>query len=188
MQQKNDFVNTWGLIQLFTGDGKGKTTAALGTALRAAALGKRVAWIAFDKGGEEHYSERQLIRERIPEIEFFVTGLDRIHPKTKAFRFGVTDEDREEGKRGLGILQDLLLKQKHDLIVLDEMNSSTCLGILDEQEVLVLLDQRPKNVELILTGRNAPESFKQKADLVTEMRLVKHYFYHGVKAREGLDY
>lgn len=177
----------FGLIQLFTGDGKGKTTAALGTALRAAAKGKRVAWVAFDKGGETHYSERQLIRERLPEFSFHATGLDRIDPVTNKFRFGVTDEDRREGERGLQLVRDLLA-QDYDLVVLDEINSSTDLGIVDAADVLAILVKKPETTELILTGRNAPEAFTARADLVTEMKLVKHYFYHGVKAREGLDY
>lgn len=178
----------WGLLQVFTGNGKGKTTASIGTAIRAAAKGKRVAIVYFDKGGEAHYSERDLIRQRIPEIELFPTGLDRIDPITNKFRFGVTPEDEAEGLRGLEIVKKLFQEQKHALIILDEINSSTELGIIKEAEVLTLLDQRPKGIELILTGRNAPVSFKERADLVTEMALEKHYFYNGVMAREGIDY
>jgi cob(I)alamin adenosyltransferase len=176
------------MIQLYTGNGKGKTTAALGTALRAAAKGKRVALVAFDKGGESHYSERKIIRERIPEIRIFVTGRDRIDHQTNEFRFGVTDDDRAEGERGLEIVRELFRDSAADLVVLDEINSSTSLGIVSESDVLKLLDERPENVELILTGRDAPESFIQHADLVTDMQLVKHYYYQGEKAREGFDY
>lgn len=184
----NPRPQTWGLIQIFTGDGKGKTTAALGTALRAAAKGKRVAIVSFDKGGEAHYSERDLVRERIKEIELFPTGLDRIDPVTNVFRFGVTEEDKREGERGLGIVDRLFTDALHDLIVLDEINSSTALGIIDERAVLELIEKKPPMTELILTGRNAPPSFIERADLVTEMKLVNHYFYRGVAAREGLDY
>lgn len=179
---------TTGLVQLYTGDGKGKTTAALGTALRSVAIGKRVAWIAFDKGGEAHYSERSLIRERLKEMDFFVTGLDRIDPVTRQFRFGVIEEDRKEGQRGLGILRKIFADAKHDLIVLDEINPSVAIGIVNEIEIAALIDQKPANNELILTGRSAPSSFIQRANLVTEMRMVKHYFYRGISAREGLDY
>ncbi|MDP3793132.1 MAG: cob(I)yrinic acid a,c-diamide adenosyltransferase [Candidatus Uhrbacteria bacterium] len=178
----------WGLIQLFTGNGKGKTTAALGTAIRAIAKEKKVAIIYFDKGGETHYSERELIRARLLEIDVFPTGLDRIDSKTNKFRFGVTDEDRQEGERGLSIIKKLFEEKRHDLIILDEINSSTALGIIKEIDVLALLDHRPPTIELILTGRDAPQSFKDKADLVTDMTLVKHYFYHGIAAREGLDF
>lgn len=178
----------FGLIQLFSGNGKGKTTAALGTAIRAVAKGKKVAIVYFDKGGETHYSEREFVRQRVPEVELFPTGLDRIDPITNKFRFGVTEEDQKEGERGLEIIRRLFAEQRHDLIVLDEINSSTALGIMKESDVLELLDQKPPHIELILTGRNAPESFQQKADLATDMRLIKHYFYQGVEAREGLDY
>lgn len=177
----------WGLVQVFTGDGKGKTTAALGTILRAAAQGKRCAIVYFDKGGERHYSERIILRERIPEIEIFPTGLDRIDEKGK-FRFGVNAEDRIEGERGLSVVRDMFRAADHDLIVLDEINPSTNLGIVEELTVLELLRSKPEKTELILTGRNAPQSFLDLADLVTDMGLKKHYFYTGVKAREGLDY
>ncbi|MSR85389.1 cob(I)yrinic acid a,c-diamide adenosyltransferase [Candidatus Uhrbacteria bacterium] len=178
----------WGLIQIFTGNGKGKTTAALGTVIRAVAKGKRVAIVYFDKGGTTHYSERELICDRLPEIGLYPTGLDRIDPITNKFRFGVTEEDEKEGERGLAIIRKLFVEAQHDLIVLDEINSSTALGIINEKDILTLLDQRPKNIELILTGRDAPESFKDRADLITDMTLVKHYFYNGFAAREGLDY
>lgn len=178
----------WGLTQVFTGNGKGKTTAALGTALRAAAKGRRIAIIAFDKGGESHYSEREIVCERIPEIEYFPTGLDRIDPDTGRFRFGVTDEDRAEGARGLALTQDIFLRAQHSVVILDEINSSTSLGIVAEADVLRVLDRKPPDIELVLTGRNAPSSFLERADLVTDMRLVKHYFYRGEPAREGLDY
>jgi len=184
----DDRPKKWGLIQLFTGNGKGKTTAALGTAMRAIAKGKKVAIVYFDKGGTTHYSERELIQARLPEIDLYPTGLDRIDPKTNKFRFGVTDEDQKEGERGLAIIKKLFEEKRHDLIVLDEINSSTALGIIQEIDVLALLDHRPSNTELILTGRDAPASFIEKADLVTDMTLIKHYFYHGIPAREGLDF
>jgi len=177
----------WGLIQVYTGNGKGKTTAALGTALRAASIGRRVAIVAFDKGGS-HYSERDIVRDRIPEIEFFPTGRDRIDPTTGAFRFGVTDEDRSEGERALALVKTLFAEARHDMVILDEVNSSTALGIVDETDVLALLDAKPSCIELVLTGRNAPPSFIDRADLVSDVMLVNHYFYRGENAREGIDY
>ncbi|MCI0479149.1 cob(I)yrinic acid a,c-diamide adenosyltransferase [Candidatus Uhrbacteria bacterium] len=177
----------WGLIQIYTGNGKGKTTAALGVALRAAAVGRRVAVVAFDKGGD-HYSERTILAERIPEIEVFPTGLDRIDPETRTFRFGVTDDDRREGERGLRIAERLFAEGRHDLIVLDEANIATTLGILREEDVLRVLDLRPDDVELILTGREAPQSFLARADLISEIRPTAHYFSRGNIARKGIDY
>ncbi|MFA6446915.1 MAG: cob(I)yrinic acid a,c-diamide adenosyltransferase [Patescibacteria group bacterium] len=171
------------MLQVYTGEGKGKTTAALGLVLRAVGAGKRVAIIQFDKGGER-YSERKAL-ERFPEVKVFVTGLDR--REGKGFRMGITDEDKQEGERGLMILEDVL-KQNFDLIVLDEINTSTSLGIVDEQRVLGILKNRPESVEIVLTGRNAPQSYVDLADLVSEVKMIKHYFYKGTLAREGLDY
>jgi len=185
----------WGLISVYTGDGKGKTTAALGTAIRALACGKRVAMVYFDKGGEAHYSERQFInainqenKKSKNQITIHVTGLDRIDPVSGRFRFGVLPEDVAEAKRGSGIIEKIFSENETDLLVLDEINSTTALGMLDEQVVLELINKKPAAMELILTGRNAPQSFIDRADLVTEMTLKKHYFYKGVGAREGIDY
>ena len=178
-------AQAWGKIQLYTGKGKGKTTAALGTALRAHAQGKKVAFVYFDKGGN-HYSEAKILDDL--GIEYHRTGLDRIHPETGKFRFGVKDEDRAEGKRGLEKVDELIRRGDLDLLVLDEINISTSLGILEERDVLSIIGQKPEQLEIIMTGRDAPQSFLDKADLVTEMSLVKHYFYEGSPAREGLDY
>ncbi|MFA6160656.1 MAG: cob(I)yrinic acid a,c-diamide adenosyltransferase [Patescibacteria group bacterium] len=175
-------------IQCYTGDGKGKTTAALGLLVRAVGAGLKVAWVAFDKGGDSHYSERRVLKERFPEVDIYVTGLDRIDPESGKFRFGVTEEDKREGERGLRIVQKLFNDNKNDLIVLDEINSSAKLGIVNENDVLELLRHKPANIEVVLTGRNAPESFVELADLVSKITMVKHYFYNGVKARRGLDY
>ncbi len=180
-------LQKWGLIQVFTGNGKGKTTAALGTAVRAVAAGKKVGIIYFDKGGT-HYSERILLKERFPEISFEATGLDRIDPKTGRFRFGVLPEDRAEAERGLRTAREWILSGRYDLVVLDEINTTVSLGMLATLPVLELLRAKPKQVEIIVTGRDAPVEICELADLVTEMKLVKHYFYKGVPAREGLDY
>lgn len=176
-----------GLIQVFTGNGKGKTTAALGTAIRAIAKGKKVAIVYFDKGGT-HYSERKVLAERFPEIEFFATGLDRIDPVSGRFRFGVILEDKLEAERGFAKAREWIMGGRYDLIVLDEINTTISLGMLELRPVLELLREKPPHVEIIATGRNAPPELIELADLVTEMTLIKHYFYKGVPAREGLDY
>lgn len=177
-----------GLIQVYTGDGKGKTTASLGMAVRAVAQGMSVAIVYFDKGGV-HYSERKVLSERFKgEIDFWACGLDRIDPVSGRFRFGVLPEDKAEAERGLEIVRDIFSKGKHGLVILDEINTTVSLGMLSEPDVLVVIKSKPEKTELVLTGRNAPESFREMAELVTEMRLVKHYFYHGTPAREGLDY
>jgi len=176
----------YGLIQLFIGNGKGKTTAALGEALRAVGAGKKVGIVFFDKGGETHYSERKMI-DVIPGLDYIATGRDRIDPITQRFDFSIQEIDKQEGKRGL---QEVcrMFKEPYDLIVMDEINSSTDLHIVSLEEVLAVLDAKPETLELIMTGRNAPQAFLDRAHLITEMSLKKHYFYSGVKAREGLDY
>lgn len=176
------------MIQIYTGNGKGKTTAALGLAVRAVGAGKKVAWLAFDKGGDTHYSERTIIKERFPEIDFYATGLDRIDPRTGRFRMGVTLQDINEGERGLRLLRHIASQAQHDLVILDEINCSTEVGIVDEENVLDVLRLKPPETELVMTGRNAPMSFMDMADLITEMQLQKHYLYQGVKARAGYDY
>jgi len=175
----------FGLIQLVTGNGKGKTTAGLGQAIRAHGAGKKVGIVFFDKGGD-HYSERKVLEEL--GIKYVATGRDRIDPKSGRFDFSITNEDKKEAERGLSEARKMLEEDGYDLIVLDEINSTTDLKMLDEKSVLDLLDHKSDNVEVILTGRNAPESFIERAHLVTEMKLRKHYFYSGVKAREGLDF
>lgn len=180
----------YGLISVFTGDGRGKTTAGLGTAVRALGAGKRVAIVYFDKGGDAHYSERHVLRalSRSFPIEYHVTGRDRIDATTGRFDFALLEIDKTEARRGLQIVVDLFLKAEHDLIIFDEINSTVSLGLLDEQSVLDVLDKKPEKIELLLTGRNAPTRFLERAHLVTEMTLRRHYFYSGVKAREGVDF
>ncbi|MBI4437659.1 cob(I)yrinic acid a,c-diamide adenosyltransferase [Candidatus Uhrbacteria bacterium] len=175
----------FGLIQLFTGNGKGKTTAAIGEVVRAVGAGKRAAVIFFDKGGE-HYMERGVLDTL--GVPWFAYGRDRIDPVTGRFDFSVTDEDRRLGAEGLAKAMQLVESDPYDLLVLDEINSTTDLGMVAKEAVLAFLDAKSDRTELVLTGRNAPQAFIDRAHLVTEMRLRKHYFYSGVKAREGLDY
>ncbi len=177
-----------GLIQIYTGDGKGKTTAALGLAVRAVGAGKKVAIVYFDKGGER-YSERKVLAKKFAgQIDFYATGRDRIDPDTGRFRFGVLKEDIEEAARGLRIAQKLIDAAGHDLIILDELNTAVLLGMLKPEPVEDLLRDKPEPVELVLTGRGAHQSFRDLADLVTDMGLVNHYYYHGTQAREGIDF
>jgi cob(I)alamin adenosyltransferase len=174
------------MLQIYTGDGKGKTTASLGLILRAVACGMKVAYVQFDKGGK-HYSERKIFAERFPEVDLFSTGLDRMEDNER-FRFGVTEEDKQEGERGLQIASEIIKQGKYDLVVLDELNIACSLGIIDENQALEIIKSAPKNLEIVLTGRNAPKSFIELADLVTEMKMNKHYIQQGIKARYGLDY
>lgn len=177
----------YGLIQLIHGTGKGKTTAALGVAVRCAGAGRRVMIVYFDKGGTTHYSERKAI-EGIKNIIYVATGRDRIDPVTNRFDFSITEEDKHEAERGLLEVRQALTEPGFDLVILDEINSTVDLGMLAEADVLDALATKRPDVEVILTGRNPQQSFIDAAHLVTEMKLERHYFYSGVKAREGLDF
>jgi len=177
----------YGLIQLVHGTGKGKTTAALGQAIRCAGSGRRVAIVYFDKGGTDHYHERAMLDE-IDAIDFFATGRDRIDPVTGRFDFSIQDVDKREAQRGLEIARDHLTSGVYDLVVLDEINSTVDLGMLAIGHVVEVIDGKSPKVELILTGRDPHQELIKRAHLVTKMSPERHYFYSGVDAREGLDY
>lgn len=186
----------YGLVHVIYGNGKGKTTAALGTAIRCAGSGRRVHIVYFDKGGTTHYNERAVL-DQLPHITYTATGRDRIDPVTNRFDFSISDVDRAEAARGLDAARAALCgddvrgrdeSHPYDLVILDEINSTVGLGMLDEAAVLDVLKSKRDDVEVILTGRNPPQSFLNAAHLVTEMKLERHYFYSGVPAREGIDY
>lgn len=183
----------YGLIQVLTGDGKGKTTSALGDVIRALGAGKRVGIVYFDKGGTTHYSERAVLESLKNLAQYrdlltvIPTGRDRIDSSTGRFDFSIQEIDKQEARRGLEETQKLF-RGTYDVVVLDEINSTCALGIVSVDEVLSLVLDKPQKTELVLTGRNAPQVLIDQAHLVTEMKLRKHYFYSGVKAREGLDY
>lgn len=170
-----------GYIQVYTGNGKGKTTAALGLALRAAGRGLRTYIAQFLKGqptGEIEAAKRLAGLIHIDQFgrEGFITVKD-----------GPDDEDIARAKAGLARALEAMLSGDYRIVVLDEINTAVHFNILPEKDVLDLLDKRPAGIELVLTGRYAPSSFIDRADLVTEMKEIKHYFDRGVKAREGIE-
>lgn len=184
-----------GYLHLYTGNGKGKTTCATGLAVRAAGARLTVAFIQFDKGFDgtnEHYNERHILRT-IPQIHVMPYGLERMMPDGK-FRFQNTDEDIHEAQRALQTARQAIHpdnQPKFDLVILDEI--ITCIGtkLLPQQDVdnLVTTYKQNPHCELVLTGRGAWPSLIQAADLVTEMRLEKHYWYeHKAPARPGIDF
>ena len=177
-----------GQIHIYTGGGKGKTTAALGLAVRASGHGKRVAIIYFDKGGS-FYGERRALKKYLSQsIDYFVTGRVRFDRTTRKFRFGVDEQDIAEAKRGLALAYKLASSAKYHMLVLDEINTASGLEMLTVPEVVEFMKRKPLKLELVMTGRNCPEELMAHADLVTEMTLVKHYFYKGVPARRGIEY
>jgi cob(I)alamin adenosyltransferase len=169
-----------GYVQVYTGDGKGKTTAALGLALRASGHGMRSYVGQFMKG--RPYGEIDALHAH-PAITIEQYGEPRcIH------RDEVTPEHVSQAHAGLERARTALLSGQYDIVVLDEVNVALWFGVLEMEEVLALLDQKPDYVEVILTGRRAPEALIERADLVTEMRPVKHYYEQGVLAREGIEW
>jgi len=180
-------VSDFGKIQIYTGNGKGKTTASLGLAIRAAGRGKKTAIVYFDKGGQ-NYGERKILDRLAGQINYYVTGRQRFNPKTKKFIFGVTTIDKQEAERALSIVAKLYKKKRLDLLILDEINNAINLDMINVAKVLKLLRQKPKHLELVLTGRAAHPKIIKMADLVTEMKLVKHYFYQGLPARKGIEF
>jgi len=190
-----------GLVQVYTGDGKGKTTAALGLALRAAGHRFRVVVIQFAKGAS--YTGELLAVERLyPEIRLFQFGRDC--RRASAIRQGlarcwgcaecflregeVTDEDRDLARRGLAMAHDVASSGSADVLILDEISLVAHFGLVSVEEILKVIDGRSPNVELVLTGRKMPEEVLARADLITEMRQVRHPFEQGVMARRGIEY
>lgn len=178
-QDADDGRLSRGYVQVYTGDGKGKTSAALGLALRASGHGMRTYIGQFMKG--QHYGELEALRDH-PLITIEQYGDVRcIH------REEVTSEHVEQAHRGLERAREAMLSDQYDLLVLDEVNVAIWFGLLAVEEVLAFLDQRPNHVEVILTGRRAPRELIERADLVTEMQAVKHYYQQGVVARRGIE-
>jgi cob(I)alamin adenosyltransferase len=169
------------MVHVYTGDGKGKTTAALGLALRAVGRGFRVAIVQFLKAqpsGERAASERLH-----PDLVIHAVGrpgmVDPAH---------LQPEDTAAAKAGLDLARNLLRSGEYQLVVLDEVCVSTAWGLLAVDEVVELVKSRPPGVEIVLTGRQADERLLALADYVTEMRSVKHPFERGVAAREGIEW
>ena len=156
-----------GYVQVYTGDGKGKTTAALGLALRASGHGLHTYIGQFMKG--QRYGELEALRDHP-----FIT-LEQYGDPRCIRREEVTPQHVEEAHKGLQRAREVMLSGDNDLVVLDEVNVAIWFGLLTAEEVLDLLDDRPEHVEVVLTGRRAPQILIDRADVVTEMREVKHY-------------
>ena len=171
-----------GFVQIYAGDGKGKTTAALGLALRAIGASKKVAVIQFMKKIDT--SEYKAIKKfRLPIlIESFGIGFYQVLGDKKPKRAHI-----KAAQKGFMRAQEIIQSEKYDLIILDEINVAVGLGLIDVKEVIKIIGLN-KKAELVLTGRNAHRKLKKLADLVTEMKKHKHYFDAGIKARRGIEY
>ncbi len=168
-----------GYIQVYTGDGKGKTTAALGLALRAAGAGLQVYMAQFMKKGD--YSEIKALERFSDSITVEQFGLGHfVKGKPVA-------EDIAAARQGLQRIKDILVGGRHQVVILDEGNVAVACGLFGENELLEIMDNKPDDVELVITGRGASARIIERADLVSEVRAVKHYFHSGVKARVGIE-
>jgi cob(I)alamin adenosyltransferase len=171
-----------GLVTVFTGNGKGKTTAAIGTAVRAAGYGHRVFIVFFLKGKMFTQGEVQALA-KFPNVETASFGTSAWVIK------GTADpEASSQSAKALESARNALASGKYDLVILDEINGALDFGLVTLEDVIDLIASRPPNVDLILTGRGADPAVIEAADVVTEMVNVKHAFERGVPAREGFDY
>lgn len=170
-----------GLIHIYCGDGKGKTTAAMGLAVRCAGSGRKVLILQFLKDGK---SSEFTSLSHLPNIE--------VIPQTKTFGFTwtLTPEERAEAAAYYsGLLEQAFRRAgDFDLLILDEALGACTTGMVDESRLLSLLDGRPEPLEVVLTGRDPSQALQDRADYVTEMKMVKHPFENGISAREGIEY
>jgi cob(I)alamin adenosyltransferase len=168
-----------GYVHVYTGDGKGKTTAALGLALRAVGAGLKVYIAQFIKKGD--YSEINALKQLSDDVTLEQFGCGRF-TKGKA-----CDEDIAAARKGLARIKEIVSAGEYELVILDEANVAVTHGLLTEQELLDIIDLKPEHMELVITGRNATAGIVEKADLVSEVKAIKHYFQNGVKARIGIE-
>jgi cob(I)alamin adenosyltransferase len=170
---------TTGYIQLYTGNGKGKTTAALGLAIRAIGAGKSVFIAQFVKG--MYYSELEALK-RLPEITLKQYGLDCFIVNKPA------QKDIVAAQIGWKETSSIIEQNNYDVVVLDEICIALFYDLIELSEVLNVLQKKPLSMEIVLTGRYAPQELIDLADLVTEMQEIKHYYKRGIEARKGIEY
>ena len=173
-----------GLVIVYTGNGKGKTTAALGLAMRAVGYEHKVCMLQFIKGSW-HYGEMDSSKKLEPNFELIAIG--------KGF-VGILDDNspREEHEKyaaeALRICREKINSGNYNVVILDEVNYAINLGLIDVQEIIKLIKEKPSNLDLVLTGRDVKEEIIELADLVTEMKEIKHPFKSGIKAKKGIDF
>lgn len=168
------------MIQVYTGNGKGKTTAALGLIVRALGQGKKICLIQFMKK-DFHYGEIKFLSSQ-QNLDIFQFGTDKLIDPDKPGAI-----DHKEASAAINKAYDVLTEERYNLVILDEINVAVKWGLIGEKEQLKIFELAGET-EVIMTGRYAPDSVVEKADLVTEMKEVKHYYKKGVKARPGIEY
>ncbi|MEW6044567.1 MAG: cob(I)yrinic acid a,c-diamide adenosyltransferase [Thermoproteota archaeon] len=176
--------NESGLVIVYTGKGKGKTTAALGMALRAIGHNYKICMIQFIKGSW-HYGEMSSSKRLEPDFELTAVG--------KGFVGILDDKTPKEvhqkiAQEAIKISREKILSEKYDVVILDEINYAVDLGLIDVQQVLELIKIKPQKVSLVLTGNHVRQEIVDAADLVTEMKEIKHPFQRGIRAKKGIDF
>ena len=169
-----------GRVIIHTGDGKGKTTAALGTAFRALGHGKKVCVIQFLKG-QGKYGER-LMAEQLENLDWFICG------KGFVFTRENIDEDRKVAQQGFALAREKVQSDQYDLIILDEITYLPLYDFLEVEKIIELIASRPERLSLILTGRDADEKLMELADTVSIIEPFKHAYKQGIKAQKGIEY
>jgi len=170
-----------GLVQIFTGNGRGKTSAALGTVMRASGYGLKTYIIFFLKG--RHDLGEYKVLSQLPNVDWAIFGRNDFFGPSDA-----TPKDRELTGLALASARKALRSGQYDLVVLDEVNTAAAWGFIELEDVVRLIKEKPSDVELILTGRYADVRLFELADLVTEMVSIKHPYDEGMGARRGIDY
>ncbi|MGL5648639.1 MAG: cob(I)yrinic acid a,c-diamide adenosyltransferase [Clostridium sp.] len=173
-----------GLVQIYTGNGKGKTTAAIGQGMRAYGNGLKVTMLQFLKGG--YTGELKTVEELNDNFKIY-----RFESK-KDFVWNLNEEQiellKKEIRVGYNFILERLEKNDTDLLIIDEIMGALGNKFLTVEEVLYIIENKPENMEVIMTGRNVPQEVIEKADLVTEMKMIKHYYEKGVTSRRGIEY
>lgn len=191
MNKKNKLVNPKfekkGYIQIYTGNGKGKTTASLGLTLRALGRNWKVLMVMFTKGQENDYGEiisfSNLNSQIKSKLKIIQSGLNRIVYKNNA-----NAQDKEEALKAWNYTKKVISENCYDLIILDELNIVLDLGFIELEDVLQTLKNKPQELEIVITGRNAKKELIDIAHLVSEINPIKHYWDIGVEGREGIEY
>lgn len=169
-----------GYVHIYTGNGKGKTTAAFGLALRASGAGLNVFVGQFIKG--KAYNELVAIRKFLKNISIKQYGIGCFIISSP------TQEDKVAACKGLDEMQDIIKSGEYKLVIIDEITIALYYKLIDIKDVLNIIKNKPPGVELVLTGRYAPQELIDNADLVTEMQEIKHYYTKGIEARKGIEY
>lgn len=170
-----------GCVQIYTGSGKGKTTAALGQALRMLGHGKKVFMVNFMKTNES--GEMAAIKEKLTDFHTASFGLRGCKSPE---RFG--EEDKEQAKKGLERAREAIRSEAYDMVILDEACVAAHFGLIRNEDLIGLIEEKPEMVEIVLTGRNASQDLIERADLVSEIREVKHPYKKGLSERQGIEY